>query len=144
MLRVAGRIHWLTIAALAGIVLMVVVLMSGGNDAQSRASIFMSALSRGDAKVLAESTYVKGKSKEEILAGWEKTVEDAKYFQFKYQLMGIQTTGESAIVRMEVWRDISPGGYPEPFQLDLTKADGDWKVRGNGLNREMYPFLPRF
>lgn len=144
MLRVAGRIHWLTIAALVGVLAMAAVLLSGGDDAQVRAATFMSALARGDAQKLAESTYVQGKSEAEILEAWKKTVEDAKYYRFKYRILGIQPTGDSAVVRMHVWRSYRPGSYEENFQLDLVRQDGKWKVRGNGISREMYPFLPRF
>jgi hypothetical protein len=144
MTKCAGKIHWMTITAIVGAVLMVGILMSGGDDPAGRAATFMSALARGDAKTLAESTYVEGKSQEEILKEWEKSVEDAKYYRFKFKIKGAQPTGETAQVRMGVWRNFSAGAYDENFQLELVKRDGKWKVRGNGISREMYPFLPRF
>lgn len=123
---------------------MVGVLFAGGDNPQTRANLFMAALARGDAKALAESTAVKGKTEKELEEYWKKSVESSKFYRFKYKLLGVQATGESAIVRMYVWRDVSGAGYEESFQLDMIQVDGKWKVRGNGISREMYPFLPRF
>jgi hypothetical protein len=144
MLKTSGKVHWITIGGALGVVLMAFVLFGRGDDPQKRASIFMLALKSGDYKTLAESTYVEGKSKAEIEAGWKKAVDDAKYYRFTYEIRGVQQTGDTAQVRMGVWRNYSPGAYDENYGLDTVKKDGRWYVRGNGISREMYPFLPRF
>lgn len=144
MLKTAGKIHWITIGGLLGLVLLAVVFMGSGDDPQNRATIFMSALSRGDYKTLADSTYVEGKSKEEIEASWKKSVENARYYRFTYAIKGMQPTGQSAQVRMVVWRNYRPGQYEENFGLEVIKKGKRWYVRGNGISRDMYPFLPRF
>lgn len=144
MLKTSGKVHWITIGAALGLVLLLVVLFVRGDDPQSRAMTFMSALSQGDYKELANSTYVEGKSKEELEAAWKKSVEDAKHYRFMYKIKGVQPTGDTAQVRLGVWRNYQPGGYDENFGLDVIKKGDRWYVRGNGISREMYPFLPRW
>ncbi|MFM9873986.1 MAG: hypothetical protein ACKVQS_11040 [Fimbriimonadaceae bacterium] len=144
MLKTSGKVHWITIGGLLGLLLLAFVFLSAGDTPQSRAAIFMSALSRGDYKTLADSTIVEGKSKEELEAAWKKTVEDAKYYRFTFEIRGMQPTGDTAQIRMGVWRNYTPGAYDENFGLDMVKKGKRWYVRGNGISREMYPFLPRF
>lgn len=144
MTKTSGKVHWMTISAIVGVVVVGGVLMSGGDDPTGRAATFMAALARGDAQTLAENTYVEGKSQEEILKEWEETVAASKLYRFKFEVRGAQPTGNNAQVRMGVWTNYGPGSYDENFQLDMVKVDGKWKVRGNGISRDMYPFLPRF
>lgn len=145
MRKVSGKIHWLTIAVPVGLLVLGAVFMSGGEDPQVRAGIFMSALARGDAKTVAESCFIDGVSQEEILKAWEQSVQDAEYYRFTYRITGVQQNGDTAQARMYVNRSpLQGGGYDENFQLDLKKIDGKWKVRLNGISREMYPFMPRF
>jgi hypothetical protein len=145
MIRTTGKIHWMTVAAVAGIGLIGTLLMTGGEDANARATIFMSALARGDAQALAESTHVDGKTTAQLKEEWERTVKDARHYRFRYRIKGSQNSSStSAQVRMDVFRNFSASSYEENFQLDLRIINGIWKVVGKGINREMYPFLPRF
>lgn len=145
MAKSSGKVHWLTIAVPVGLVVLGAVFIAGGDDPQIRANIFMAALARGDAKTLAESCMMEGVSQEDILKAWQQSVKDAEYYRFTYKITGVQQSGDTAQARMLVNRSpLSGGGYDENFQLDLKKVNGKWKVRLNGLSREMYPFMPRF
>lgn len=104
----------------------------------------MSALVRGDAKTLAQTTTSTSMDDAELLKAWEKTVKDAEHYRFTYRILAAsQSSPDSAAVMMQVLRNLDVTSYEENFQLDLKKVDGKWKVRMEGLNREMYPFMPR-
>ncbi len=48
------------------------------------------------------------------------------------------------MVRMMVIRNAErDGAYEEKFELPLVKKDGKWKVEVLGLDRRLYPGLPR-
>lgn len=126
---------------------MVVILgavLVGGESPQTRAAIFMSALARGDAEALTDSTYLGGRDRAAMKAAWERTVREAEFYRFRYRILGAQnSSADTAAVRMHVWRNYGPMSFEENFQLDLKKVEGRWKVRPEGISRAMFPFLPR-
>ncbi|MDI9636685.1 hypothetical protein QPK87_09715 [Kamptonema cortianum] len=140
----SGKVHWMVIGGLLAIVAVIVILTSGKETPQIRAAIFMNALARGDAETLAKSSYSANKSEEEILAAWKQSVSDSEFYRFKYEVKGAALASQTeASVRLMVWRNYSPDGYDEPFQLKMKKVNGEWKVELESLSRAMYPFLPR-
>lgn len=139
------RVHWMVYAGVIGLVVLGVILIGSGESPQFRAAAFMSALSRGDAKTLAELTYVEGADQAELLAAWEESVERAKYYRFGWQTKSmVQQSSDQAAVRLGVVRNPGPSSYEENYDLSLTKVDGEWKVVPSSLSRELYPYLPRF
>ncbi len=140
----SGKVHWMVLAAMAAAVAVIALFLTGGSSPQTTGQVFMSALVRGDAKVLAENSTSSSMSQEELLKAWEKTVKDAEHYRFTYRILAAsQTSNDSAAVIMHVLRNLDITSYEENFQLDLKKVDGKWKVRIEGLSREMYPFMPR-
>ncbi len=144
-MKLFGKVHWLVATGIVGILVLAVILLTGGESPQVRGSAFMSALARGDAKKLAELSYVEGVSQDKLLADWEEAVGRAKYYRFLWRpLSMVQQDSEQAAMRMYLVRNPGPAAYEENFQISLKKVDGQWKVQPNSLSREAYPFLPRF
>ncbi len=49
-----------------------------------------------------------------------------------------------AAVSLSVWRNYFSGiSYDEKFELPMIKQEGKWLVDVRGINREMFPALPR-
>lgn len=134
----------MVLAAGAAAVAVVALFLTSGSSPQTTGQVFMSALVRGDAKTLAQTTTSTSMDDAELLKAWEKTVKDAEHYRFTYRILAAsQSSPDSAAVMMQVLRNLDVTSYEENFQLDLKKVDGKWKVRMEGLNREMYPFMPR-
>lgn len=138
-----GKIYWLYLVGLAAVVVVLGLVFAGGQSPQTRAQQFMTALADGNAKRLAELSFSRGRTQADLEKMWAESVEEAKYYRFKFKILSAQEpTPETAQVRMQVWRGLG-AAYEDNFQLDMQKVDGEWKVRLEGLSRDMYPFLPR-
>jgi len=146
-MRVAGRINALYLAAIAGVIVVAVLLFMGRESLNSVGGRFMSALAKGDVDALTKMSYMGDKTPAEIHKKWEFAVNDAaKYYRFGWR---ISATSEpepnvSGTVRLQVERNLGSGGsYEENFQLPMVMKNGGWKVDVGGISREMYPALPR-
>ncbi|QYK52955.1 MAG: DUF4878 domain-containing protein [Fimbriimonadaceae bacterium] len=143
MLR-QGKVHWMVIAGILAAVVIGVLVFGGSEDPTMKAQKFMTALADGDAKKLAEYSTSGTYDHDQLEKLWAKSVSDAEYYRFRFKIMGAQLSNSNqAQVRMLVKRSDDPGAVEDNFQLDLKKVDGAWKVRLEGLSRELYPFLPR-
>ncbi len=139
-----GRVHWIGLAAMVGIVALIVLVLMSGTSATAVASTFMEALAKGNVQKLTDLTYQGQKSKDQIKKDWDFTVNQASpYYRFSYQVKEehLQNDNEGT-VRLDVFRNLGPSSYAEHFELPMQKVDGKWKVRVEAINREMYPFLP--
>ena len=107
---------------------------------------FMAALAKGDAKTLTDLSYLGTESKDSVGQKWDFTVNRAgKHYQFAVRILRFsQSSDDSASVAMEVVRNArNSSAYPEKFELPMVKTSDGWKVDYRGINREMYPGLPR-
>lgn len=142
----SGRASWVLIAGLVGTALVVVLLLLGGEAPTSVAGKFMTALSLGDVKTLADLSYLPGEDKAKITKEWDYTVNvTGPYYRFKFEIRSERIiTDTEAAVSLSVWRNYFSGiSYDEKYELPMVKVDGKWKVDVRGINREMYPGLPR-
>ena len=144
--RSAGRVPWVTLFVVA----MVLAVAAGFAFAQrSPATVgseFMDALARGDVETLTKLSVIGDEPKASIRKKWDFAVNKAApYYRFTWSVAGgEETKGDGALVRVKVSRNVGGGGsYEENFQLPLVKTDDGWKVEVAGINREMFPGLPR-
>jgi hypothetical protein len=141
-----GRISILVLVAAAGILVMVGLLAFTREGVATVGSRFMTALSTRDIDTLTKMTYLSGKSEEEIRKEWDFALNTAgKHYLFRWQILtATQADADNGSVRMYVVRNAaSPGAYEEVFALPLTRQEGQWKVDVRGINRDMFPALPR-
>lgn len=144
-MKIFGKVHWMVLVGGLGILVIVGILLTAGESPQARASAFLSALAEGDAQKLAELSHVPDRSKEEVLAEWEKTVERSRHYQFAWEVKSmVQQADDQAAIRLGWYRNLGPSSYEEKFDLSLRKIDGQWYVIPSSLSRQAYPFLPRF
>lgn len=145
-MRTAGRVSLLLIAGIACVLLVVVPFFLAGDSPTSAASRFMILLAKGDAEGLTDMSYLGGTPREEMLKQWDFTVHDAApYYRFTWNIHRTDLpNANSANVAIGVQRNAGTSGeYEENFGLPMIKVDGKWKVDVRGINREMYPDLPR-
>ncbi|HEY0867724.1 MAG TPA: hypothetical protein VGE01_10110 [Fimbriimonas sp.] len=143
----SGRVNPVTLLAVVAIVLFAFVLLFSREGVSTVGARFMGALARHDVDTLTKMTYLgEGISDEEIRKKWDFAVNEAgKHYRFAWKVTGTtQTTENEAAVRLQVVRNMESGAaYEENFQLPLVKRNGEWKVFVRGINREMFPALPR-
>ncbi len=136
----------------AGLLVLVVLLalvagfVYAGTSPGTVGSNFMDALARGDVDRLTELSVLGDEPKESIRRKWDFAVHKAApYYRFAWQIAGTEETKDGgAAVRLKVQRNVDSGGsYDENYQLPLVKTKDGWKVEVGGINREMFPGLPR-
>ncbi len=138
-----GKAAWVYLLGLFVLIGGFVLVLSSGQTPQTRAQQFMTALADGDSERLAELSFSRGRTQEELEELWENSTEEAKHYRFKFKILAAQEPNPNmAQVRMHVWRG-RDASVEDNFQLDMQKVEGEWKVRLEGISREMYPFLPR-
>lgn len=142
----SGKANWLIVAGTLGLILIVVILSFAKESPQTAANRFMYALAKGDVKQLTAMTYAEGKSPQEIEEAWDFTINKAApyyRFVFKYE-SAVQSDPNSASVKyMVVGNADSPSSYEEKREVPLVMKDGKWLVDVRGMDRRMFPALPR-
>ena len=144
--RRAGRVPWITLFAVAMILAVVGGFVYAQKSPGTVGSAFMDALARGDVETLTSLTVLGDEPRDEIRRKWDFAVNKAgPYYRFLWKVDGAEETkGGQALVRVKVQRNVESGGsYDEPFQLPLVRTKDGWKVEVGGINREMFPGLPR-
>lgn len=145
-MRRSGRASLLAILATLSAVVVVALLFFGSESAQSVGSRFMSCLAKGDVDGLTKLSYMEGKTPEEIKEKWAyATQKVAPFYRFVWRpVSSTDIDKDTANVKVEVVTDALSGqSYPEFFELPMRKVDGQWKVEVGGIDRKMYPGLPR-
>lgn len=144
MLR-AGRTHWLVLVAIAVAIGGVIVVFMPSNSAAKSANDFMRALATDDRDALTSLTYWPGADPAEIRKKWDHTMEAGKYYRFAYKVVNEkQATDTQVGVTAMVMRNVMTGSsYEEKFEIPMVLEGGKWKVDVRGINREMFPALPR-
>lgn len=141
----SGRASIVVVLTVALVAVVVGLFLLGGESPSGVAGKFLTALAKGDAKTLADLSYMEGLSSEQVEQKWKATHEASKYWVFQFLVKDTkeQDSGNSTVVLEWVKNASSGGAYPEKFELPMTKRDGKWKVDVRGMSREMYPSLPR-
>jgi hypothetical protein len=145
-MKQAGRANWLMVVGLIGIVVVAVIFLTSGESASSAAGRFMVALGQGKVDDLTKLSFMDGETPEQISKKWEYTTQVVgKFYRFRWQILAeTQPQPDQAAVRLWVWRDAqTQSAYEEHYEIPMVKKEGKWLVDVRGLNRTMYPGLPR-
>lgn len=146
-MRRAGRISWILVAVIAGLIAFIGILfVSSGDTPEAAGSKFMSALLNADADTLTKLSYMEGLSPEQIHQRWDYTLNRAApHYRFVYNIDTSVRTGEqSAALKITFTRNVGQkDSSAENYQLPLVKVGNEWKVDVRSMNREMFPGLPR-
>ncbi len=145
-MRQAGRANWLMIAGGLGVIAVIILLFLSSESPSNVAEKFMEALAKGDVSKLTELSLVEPGQKELLKRQWEYCVNVAgPYYRFQWKVLSEKESDpKNAAVSLFVWRDaLSPSTFEERFALPMVKTNSGWKVDYHGINREMYPGLPR-
>jgi len=144
----AGRISWVLLIGVVGILVVVGILMVAQESPTTAATRFMTALTKGDVKTLTELTYLDDATEKDpagIKKQWEFSTDVGKYYTFIWKITGETASGpDAASVKMTIIKNAaSPAAYDEPCDLPMVKVKGRWKVNVRSMWRELYPALPR-
>lgn len=141
----AGKAHWLMIAGVASILVLLGLVIFGRDSAGEAAAEFMTALGNGNAEKLTALTFLGTGTEEEMRKKWEfATKRAAPYYRFTWRITNVTESGPSdANVTLQVMRNASASSYEEKFQLPLVKVKDEWKVDVRSVSSQMYPGLPR-
>lgn len=142
----SGKASWVMVAGLAGVALVVGIFILGGDSPSSVAGKFMTALSLGNVDQLTELSYLPGEDKSKVSQQWDYAVNvSGKYYRFKFAIRSDRIISDTeAAVSISMWRNYFSGiAYDEKFELPMVKDHGKWLVDVRGINRELFPGLPR-
>lgn len=121
-------------------------MLSGGESPTTAVNRFMTALAKGDVDTLTRMSHLPGREESDIRAQWDRAVNVVgPYYRFRWQtLTQTMPDRDSANVQIWVWRNaLSPGNFEEKFGVPLKRVEGEWKIDVRGINRGVYPGLPR-
>ncbi|MBX3096928.1 MAG: hypothetical protein KF812_08705 [Fimbriimonadaceae bacterium] len=149
LMKRAGKVHWMIVTGIAGAFIAVAALIASFlfSDSPGRtASEFMVALATHDTKMLAKTSFIEGKSEAELEEDWKYATEVAgKHYRFRYDIKSVTRSGDttaSATLLMVRNADDS-SAYEDLYGLPLEKIDGQWKVDLVGIDRRIFPRMPR-
>lgn len=144
-MRRTGRVSPIAILVVLGIFALVALLFFSTESPAATGTRFMNALAKGDVNTLTETSFVSGKSTEQLRQDWEfATQTAAKHYMFRWKVIEARTLDDdTGTMRVQVERNFGPGSYEENFGLQLRKIDSKWKVDAASISHEMYPGLPR-
>lgn len=145
MRRQGGRVSFVGLLAVVGAVIIGALLLFTKEGPAVNGGRFMDALARGDVQKLTELTYLGKKAPDAIRSDWELTTRIGKHYIFRWRIVDAKESGPTTgALRVMVERNLLSGGsYEEAFGLPMVKENGKWLVDVAGINREMYPALPR-
>ncbi|MFN3728843.1 MAG: hypothetical protein ACK4XJ_03925 [Fimbriimonadaceae bacterium] len=140
----AGRANWLIIAGLACLVVIVGFLFIQPPSPSAAGHKFLKALADGDAKTLAQMSYsADGESLDDLEKKWNTTVtEYGPHYRWAARILReAKSSDDQATVVIEIERNAP--SYEEKMELPMVRTPEGWKVDYRGLNRGLYPGLPR-
>ncbi|MCO5297763.1 MAG: hypothetical protein M9921_12980 [Fimbriimonadaceae bacterium] len=145
-MKTAGRVSPLLILGVASILVLAFLLMQSSSTPSGVAAEFMTALGKGDVDELMRVSYAPGRDEAEMRKEWEFAVNVAGlHYRFAYRILNSkQADDKNASVSLHVFRNADlDSTYGEKYEIPMVKVGDEWKVDAFGLNREMYPGLPR-
>ena len=144
-MKQSGRMLLPLIVLIAFVVASVAFFVVSSSSPESVAKDFMSALSEGNAKKLAQLSYLEGASQEQTEKIWRQTLDRGEYYRFAWRVKNSsEPTPDTATVNFDMFRSAdNPGTYAENYALELVKVQGQWKVDVRQIPRGLYPALPR-
>lgn len=140
----ASPVAVVAVLCIAG-VLGVLIFGRSGNTPAGAVNSFFRALGDGDVDGVIKSSYLGDEPEDRAREKWKETIHNAEYWRFAWQIKETFTTDpEQAAVVIDMYKNFGVKQQEaEHYQVPVTKIDGTWKVDAKGLNREMYPSLPR-
>lgn len=145
-MKQSGRASLMTIAAIVAVLLVVGLMFLGKESVTSVGDRFLKALYFGDVETLTKMSYLGNDTEDQMRKKWDFAVNRAgKYYLFAYRITGgKQVSDDTAQVTMQFIKDAAnPGSYEEKYEIPLVKVGNEWKVDVKGMNRTIYPALPR-
>lgn len=130
-------------AAVVGVAILSFTLT--GDSPGQGAARFMDALARGDVDAVTENSFIDGMDQETLRERWDYTLNvAAPHYRFAWRIINTSNQGpDTASVRLEYVRNLTPGSFEEYFELPMVRRDNRWLVDVRGISREMFPSLPR-
>jgi hypothetical protein len=119
------------------------LFLSAGSSPRTAALEFMSALAEGNAEKLADLSLVQDRPKADLRKQWDDAVRYGKHYRFAWEVGAIRTDGDTATVRIDVYKTATEDAYADKYELILKKVNGSWKVDPTQIARDMFPYLPR-
>ena len=130
---------------IAGVLAVIAMFFFTGESATTAGARFMAALSDRKVDTLTDMSYVEGASREEIEKAWKKCTDANMYYRFMYDLKGADSPkNDEALVRVALLKNVTSTSYEEVYTLKMFKKSGGWKIDVATLNRDIYPWLPRW
>lgn len=132
-------------AVVLGLVVLVFVLSAAQGSPSAVSVKFMEALATGNVDKLTELSYVEV-PKEELRKKWEYALKVAgPTYRFIWTVEpAVQASDTTAAAKLNLThKTYSAIPMDDKYEIPMVKHDGKWLVDVAGLNREIFPALPR-
>lgn len=141
----SGRISFILLFAIAGVIILVVLAMMSGSSPSTAAAQFLTALQKKDVKTLVELSDVPDQDKPALEKKLNETVNIAgKNYNFTWRVVAQLVDGDSAAIKLQYVKNVdNPSSYEENIDLQMVKVGDKWKVSIFEIPRKLYPGLPR-
>jgi hypothetical protein len=142
----SGRMNPFMIVGVICLIILIPLFLISKRGPESYAAEFLTALGAGDANKLAELSVIGNRTLDEKRKLWQQSVDDAKYYMFTWRITDVSDIADDrAAVKIQERRNlqIKMGEDEEPHQITMVKTSDGWKVLVDGMDRDIYPFLPR-
>jgi hypothetical protein len=142
----AGRINPFVVVGVICAIILIPLLFISKRGPENYASDFLEALGKGNVDQLAQLSVIGNNNLEQRKALWAQTVKDAKYYMFTWRITDVSDISDDrAAVKIQERRNLQlrMGEEEEPHNLTMVKTSDGWKVLVDGMDREIFPFLPR-
>jgi len=147
-MKKAGRASLVLLAVVVAVFIggVILLFMLSGEAPETVANKWLYALAKGDVPTLTRLSYIGNKPESDLQKQWEFTTKVANpYYRFRYLVKGSRPiSSEASAVQIEMMKDANKtGSVPEPYDIPMARVDNQWKVDLRGINRDIYPDLPR-
>ncbi len=142
----SGRFNPFIVVGVICALLLVPLFLIGRRGPENYAADFLNALGDGDANRLAEVTVIGNHNFEERKKLWEESLANSKYYTFSWRISDVtKLDDDHSAVTIQERRNlqIRMGEDEDAHMITVIKTNDGWKVLIDGMDREIYPFLPR-
>lgn len=142
----SGRFNPFIVVGVICILILIPLFVVSRRGPENDAADFLTALGKGDVDQLAKLSVIGNHNLDERKKLWQQTVDASKYFTFTWRISDVaNVTPDRAAVTIQERRalELRLGEDEEPHMITMVKTPEGWKVLVDGMDREIYPYLPR-
>jgi hypothetical protein len=142
----SGRINPFVVVGVVCLIVLLPLIFISKRGPGAYAADFLTALGSGNVDQLAQLSVIGDHNLEERKKLWQDSLNSSKYFTFTWRITDVSDLAEDrAAIKTQERRNlqIKMGEDEEPHEFTMVKTPDGWKALLDGMDRDIYPYLPR-